>query len=31
MIVEEMGLDKLSPERIQKLQTLLNALQKLKG
>ena len=29
-IVEEMGLDKLSPERIQELQVLLNALSKLK-
>ena len=29
-IVEEMGLDKLSPERIQELQQLLGMLQKLK-
>lgn len=31
VIVEEMGLDKLTPERIEELQVLLNALQKLKG
>ena len=30
-IVEEMGLDKLSPERISELQILLDALSKLKG
>ena len=30
-IVEEMGLDKLSPDRIQELQVLLTALSKLKG
>ena len=29
-VVEEMGLDKLSPERIQELQQLLGMLQKLK-
>ncbi len=31
VIVEEMGLDKLTPERIQELQTLLNALKNLKS
>ncbi len=31
VIVEEMGLDKLSPERIKELQVLLDALSKLKG
>ena len=31
VIVEEMGLDKLSPERIKELQVLLDALEKLKG
>ena len=30
-VVEEMGLDKLSPERIQELQQLLGMLQKLKS
>ena len=30
-VIEEMGLDKLSPERIQELQQLLGMLQKLKG
>jgi len=31
VIVEEMGLDKLSPERIKEIQVLLDALSKLKG
>ena len=30
-LVKEMGLDKLSPDRIQELQVLLTALSKLKG
>jgi len=30
-IVKEMGLDKLSPERIKEIQVLLDALSKLKG